>query len=281
MEEYCNGHYTGERALFRKRDCLVKDSLFDDGESPLKEGRNLIVDHVVFGWKYPLWYGKGHQVRNCTFLEMARSGIWYTEDSLFEDCDIIAPKEFRQCRNLHLTNLVFHNAQETLWECKNIKMKNIRAKGDYFGMNSDDLEIMNLHLDGNYCFDGSKRVKIKDSILDSKDAFWNCEDILIENCTIKGEYFGWNSKNVKLVNCHIESHQGFCYMDHVTLIDCTIDNSDLIFEYCTDIDASIHSKLESVKNPVSGRIESEGIESLIQDDETIDTSKVEIIRNAI
>lgn len=274
MKEYKNGHFTGERALYHLEDAIVSDSLFDDGESPLKEGRNLVVDNVTFGWKYPLWYGKGHNVKNCTFKVMARSGIWYTTDSVFENCIIDAPKEFRKCQNITLNDIEFKDASETLWKCDSVNMTNVKAKGDYFGMNSNHLKINHLSLDGNYCFDGSHDVYIKNSTLNSKDSFWNCENIVIENCTIVGEYFGWNSKNITLIGCHIESHQGFCYIEDLTMIDCTIDNSDLIFEYCKNIDADIRSTLDSVKNPINGKIKSFGIKELIQDDPSLDKRQV-------
>ncbi len=271
-------HLTGERALFHCHDTIIKDCLFDDGESPLKEGRNLVVENSTFGWKYPLWYGKNHLVRNSTFLEMSRSGIWYTDHSQFENCLAIAPKLFRRCNDIHLTNIEFKNAEETLWTCNKVTLKNVKAEnGDYFLKDSTDVTVDSLTLNGNYFMDGGKNIKVINSTLNSKDAFWNCEDILIENSTIIGEYFGWNSKNIVMKNCRIISHQGFCYIKNLTMIDCVIENSDLIFEYCENIDCDIHSKLLSVKNPISGKIQSYGIQELIQDDPSLDTSKVEYI----
>ena len=53
-----NNHYTGERALFKTSDTSFRNCLFDDGESPLKECKNLLVNRSSFGYKYPLWYGE-------------------------------------------------------------------------------------------------------------------------------------------------------------------------------------------------------------------------------
>lgn len=44
------------------------------------------------------------------------------------------------------------NASETLWNCKNITMKNVMAKGDYFGMQCENIEIDGFTLTGNYSF---------------------------------------------------------------------------------------------------------------------------------
>ena len=47
---------TGERALFQSENLAVYDSVFEDGESPLKESSSLYLDNCLFRWKYPLWY---------------------------------------------------------------------------------------------------------------------------------------------------------------------------------------------------------------------------------
>lgn len=270
-----NEHFTGERSLFKCKDKRIVNCLFDDGESPLKEGRNLEVDNCSFGWKYPLWYGENHLVKNCTFLEMSRSGIWYTNHSTFLDSLIIAPKLFRRCYDIHLSNIEFKDAKETLWSCDKVELKNVKAEnGDYFLKDSTNVSVDSLYLNGNYCFDGGKNIRVTNSVLNSKDAFWNCENAYIENTTIIGEYFGWNSKNIAMKNCKIISHQGFCYIKNLTMKDCIIEDSDLIFEYCENLDCEINSILLSVKNPISGKIVSYGIKELIQDDDSLDKNNV-------
>ena len=47
---------TGERALFQGKDLKIYDTIFDDGESQLKESRNIELYGCMFKWKYPLWY---------------------------------------------------------------------------------------------------------------------------------------------------------------------------------------------------------------------------------
>ena len=268
-------HLTGERALFQQRDKKILRCLFDDGESPLKESRNLEVEETTFGWKYPLWYNKDIDVLHSTFLVDAKSGIWYTDHARFYQVEIYAPKEFRRCDDLSLSKVNFYKAWETLWTCSHVTMKDVMVReGDYFGKDCSDLIIDHLDLEGNYCFDGGKRIRISNSRLISKDAFWNCEDILIENCEIDGEYFGWNSKNITLRNCIVRSHQGFCYIEGLTIRDSKIVESDLTFEYCKDIDAEVDSDLDSVKNPISGRIRAKSIKELILDDPSLDYSAV-------
>ena len=265
----------GERALFNSRDLRVIDCKFKNGESPLKESRNIEVINSSFSWKYPLWYGKNIKVKDTLFDEMARSGIWNTDSISLDNCELIAPKLFRRSSNIEIKNSKFYNAQETLWNCNNVKLTNIKAEGDYFLMNSTNVEIDNLVINGNYILDGAKNVVVKNSILNSKDSFWNCENVRVINCKIVGEYIGWNSKNVTFEDCDIESHQGFCYMQKLTLINCKLKNTDLAFEYST-VNADINSKVDSIKNPTSGVISCLGYKELILEPDKIDVKKVKI-----
>ncbi|MDO5516239.1 MAG: DUF3737 family protein [Clostridium sp.] len=267
---------TGERALFKGKDLIIKNSTFADGESPLKEGRNLEISNSIFKWKYPLWYCNNVEVTDSTLLETARSGIWYTNDIRIKDTIIEAPKTFRRGRNITLENVDMPIAEETLWNCKNIKMKNVQAKGNYFGMNSSDIVAENFKLSGNYAFDGGKNIEIHNAKMLSKDSFWNCENVTVYDSTIIGEYIGWNSKNLTFVNCTIDSLQGFCYIDNLVLKNCKLLNTNLTFEYCT-VEADVTTKIDSVKNPISGTIRAKGIDETIMDDPEIDPEKTHII----
>ena len=276
MEFLKNGTYEGERALFKGKDLNIDNCKFQNGESPLKESKNIIINNSTFSWKYPLWYSKNVEVFNSTFELMSRSGIWYTENIKLNNCKIIAPKEFRRSKKIEIVDSEFLDAQETLWNCEDITIKNVKAKGDYLLMNSKNVNIDKLYLDGNYVLDGASNIVVKNSILNAKDSFWNCENVVVENTKIVGEYIGWNSKNVTFINCEIESHQGFCYMENVKLVNCKLINTDLAFEY-SSVDAEINSKVDSIKNPLSGKIKCLGYGELILDDENIEFSKDNLI----
>lgn len=269
--------FTGERALFQAQDLEIRHSVFFDGESPLKESRDIILEQDVFKWKYPLWYCENIQGTGLTLTTDARSGIWYTKNITICDSLIQAPKTFRRSEMIHLKNVELPNAEETLWQCKDIKMAHVSAQGDYFGMNSENIEIDGFSLSGNYAFDGAKDIYITNATLLSKDAFWNCENVTVEDSTIIGEYLGWNSKSVTLINCTIESEQGMCYMDNLKLINCTIIHSDLVFEYST-IEVKVNGVIESVKNPRYGVIEADDINEIIFDDPKIKPEKTVITR---
>ncbi len=276
MEEIRDQRLTGERALFMKKDILVEDSIFADGESPLKEGKNIKVKNSSFQWKYPLWYCSNVEVSDCSFFEMARAGIWYTNNITLNKCLYQAPKGFRRVDGLVLDDVDMPNALETLWQCKNAKLLNCSVKGDYFAMNCENLYIDSLNLCGNYSFDGCRNVEVHNSKLLTKDAFWNCENVTVYDSYISGEYTGWNSSNVTFVNCTLESLQGFCYMKNVKLVNCKVMNTNLAFEYST-VDAEITTSIDSVKNPLGGKITCRGIKEIIFDDSNVDRNATEII----
>ena len=208
MKEIYQEIFTGERALFQGANLKIYDSIFDDGESPLKHSKNVILSGCSFKWKYPLWYSNNITARDCSVFEMGRAGIWYTNNIEMTDTLYEAPKGFRRCDGITLENVQFTNADETLWNNKNVKATNITAKGDYFAMNSENIEIDGLTLVGNYALDGAKNITVRNSKLLSKDAFWNVENATVYDSVILGEYLGWNSKNLTFINCTIESLQG-------------------------------------------------------------------------
>ena len=177
---------TGERALFQGQQLRIFDTIFADGESPLKESRDIELFGSMFKWKYPLWYAKDITVKNCTWFEMARAGVWYTDRILVEDSAIEAPKNFRRCHDVTLRNVSFANAAETLWSCDGVTLEHVTARGDYFAMNSRNIVIRDLTLYGNYSFDGAGNVEIHNSRLLSKDAFWNSENVTVYDSFISG-----------------------------------------------------------------------------------------------
>ena len=267
--------FAGERALFGARNMIIEDSIFHDGESPLKESADIELVGSMFKWKYPLWYAKNITAKNCTWFDMARAGVWYTDHMLAEDCAIEAPKNFRRCRDLTLRRVSIPNAAETLWSCREVRLEDVTAKGDYFAMNSEDMVIDGLTLYGNYSFDGARNVVIRNSKLLSKDSFWNSENVTAENCFISGEYLGWNARNLTLIDCTVESLQGMCYIDGLVMKNCKTLNTTLAFEY-SSVDAELAGRVDSVFNPASGRIAADEIGELILDPDRIDPKKTEI-----
>lgn len=267
---------SGERALFQSRDVKIEDCVFADGESPLKESRGVAIEGSIFKWKYPLWYCEDVNLVNTTLLETARSGIWYTNHIRIEDSVIEAPKTFRRGSDIYLRNVTMPNALESFWNCQDIQLDNVQAKGDYFAMNCENITIDGLKLTGNYSFDGAKNIEVRNSVLISKDAFWNCENVTVYDSIIIGEYLGWNAKNITFINCTIESLQGLCYMEHLKMVNCKLLHTTLAFEY-SSVDAQITTPIDSVMNPTSGRIVAPRIDEVILEKDKVDPNATQII----
>lgn len=267
---------SGERALFKSDGLEIFNCVFEDGESPLKESGNLVLQGCTFKWKYPLWYCKNVTVKNTGWDEGARAGVWYTFNVKVENAIIHAPKNFRKCDGVILKDVTFADARETLWNCKNVKLEKVEVNGDYFAMGCENLEIDGLTVDGNYCFDGAKNAVIRNAKLLSKDAFWNSENVTVYDSYISGEYLGWNAKNLTFINCTVESLQGLCYIKNLVMKNCKLINTTLAFEYSEEVDAEIVSRIDSVKNPASGVIRAQSIGELIMEEDKIDPAKTKI-----
>lgn len=276
MKEVNQEYLTGERPLFHGENLKINDTIFANGESPLKESNNIELNGSLFQWKYPLWYSKNIVANNCTWFEMARAGVWYTDHLVVKDAVIEAPKNFRRCHEISLINTTLPNAVETLWHCDGVILEQVSAKGDYFAMNSKNMKIKDFQLVGNYSFDGASNVEIHNAKLLSKDAFWNSENVTVYDSFISGEYLGWNAKNLTLINCTIESLQGMCYIENLVMRNCKLLNTTLAFEYST-VDVEVCGKVDSVMNPSSGIIRADEIKELIMEKDKINTEKTQII----
>lgn len=278
-KEIRQGYYQGERPLFQATGMKIFDTIFDVGESPLKESNDIEVVGSMFKWKYPFWYSKHIKIKDCTLFDMARAGIWYSDDIKVSHTTIEAPKNFRRCHGVHLEQVNFANAEETLWHCQDVAMKDVYAKGDYFAMNCRNLKIEGLELVGNYSFDGASNMEIRNSRLISRDAFWNSDNVTVYDSFISGEYLGWNAKNLTFINCTIESLQGLCYIDNLVMRNCKLLHTTLAFEY-SSVDAEVTGKIDSVMNPSQGRIVADSIDELILEKDKINPEKTVIIEKS-
>ena len=269
--QYSRKIFTGERALFKSNNLKLYECTFEDGESPLKEGADITAECCAFRWKYPLWYCRGVRVKNSIFFDTARAGIWYTHDMEMTGSIVESPKTFRRCTGLRLTDVTIPNAQETLWGCEDVELTRVHAHGDYLAMNGKRFVLRDCTILSNYCFDGAEDVTIENCRILAKDAFWNSRNVKVKNCYIAGEYLGWNASGLTFENCTIESLQGLCYVKGLKLVNCRLVNTNLAFEY-SDVDADISGCVDSVKNPLSGRIVADGFGEIIIEPDKVDAS---------
>ena len=183
------------------------------------------------------------------------------------DTQVDAPKMFREMERLSLRGVNIPDAQETLWHCKDVTLRNVEvSKADYLFMHSENIDIEDYRQQGNYSFQYCKDVEIRNAVIDSKDAFWGTENVTVYDSELTGEYLGWHSKNLKLVRCKISGTQPLCYCENLIMEECTMEpDADLAFEDST-LTADVRSAITSVKNPRSGYLKAKAIGELIIDE---------------
>ena len=267
MKVIVGKEFGGERALFAVKNVELRGCTFHPGESALKCTANIVAENCLFEGKYPFWHTDGFRVTDCTFTPGARAALWYSRDLVMKHTRVDAPKMFREMEHLELEDVEIPDAQETLWSCRDVKLRNVTVKNaDYLFMHGADIDIENYRQQGNYSFQYCRNVVIRNAVIDSKDAFWETENVTIYDSELTGEYLGWHSKGLKLVRCKINGTQPLCYAENLVMEDCVMgDECDLAFEDST-VEATVDSAIVSVKNPRSGSIKALAIGEVILDE---------------
>lgn len=253
--------------MFAAHDVKLVGVTFNVGESALKRCRNVDAENCVFKGKYPFWHVQGFKIDHCIFEPGARAALWYSSDCEMRNSIVNAPKMFREIDGVILDRVVIPDAQETMWHCKNIDMKDVTTdNADYIFMHCENIRIDNYRQNGNYSFQYARNVEISNAVIHSKDAFWQTENVTVRDSELHGEYLGWHSKHLHLINCHISGTQPLCYCSGLILENCTFDaDCDLAFEE-SDVRAVVKSHITSVKNPTTGYIKAPSIGEIIIDD---------------
>ena len=267
MEIIRDKQFGGERPLFGVKDVRLENIEIVDGESGIKCCNNVEADNCRFYGKYPWWHVDGSLITNCYFAVGPRSAIWYSDNMTMKDSVIDGPKFFREMNNLTLENVTINDADETFWNVKGIKVKNLKLhEGTYPFMNCEDIYIDGLECESKYIFQYCKNLELHHANIVTKDSFWECENVTVYDSVIDSEYIAWHSKNVRFVRCHIKGDQPLCYLDGIVLEDCTFDpGCDRAFEDSKNIEADIRGGITEIKNPISGRIHAGSIGRITYD----------------
>jgi len=259
-----------ERALYYLQHTDVEDCVFAgpaDGESVLKEARDVGVVNCSFSLRYPLWHVQGFRLDNSTMDEMTRAAIWYACDGEINNCVLGGIKAVRECRNIAISGSQIVS-QEFGWKSRDISMKNSSVTAEYLFFDSRNVTLENVQMKGKYSFQYMENLEIRDSYLDTKDAFWHSKNVTVINSTLKGEYLAWFSENLTLIDCHIIGTQPLCYCKGLKLVNCTMEGTDLSFEY-SEVDATVRGHVDSIKNPKCGQITVDSVGEVIMTDDVV------------
>ena len=214
--------------------------------------------------RYPFWHDKGVEITGCEMTESCRAALWYSEDIAIEDTKMHGIKALRECRRVHITGCDILSP-EFGWSTRGLSMADTRASGEYFLLRAADVSLKNVVFSGKYSFQYVKGATLDGCTLHTKDAFWHAKNVTVTDSVLTGEYLGWYSEGLTLVRCKICGTQPLCYCKDLRLIDCEMEGCDLAFEK-SDVDATVTSHVDSIKNPKSGEIRVRTVGEIIYDE---------------
>ena len=275
-----NRQFDEERSLYNLKNSDVKSCIFAgpaDGESVLKESRDINVIDCKFSLRYPMWHVKKFSMENSSMDELTRAALWYANDGVIKNSVLGGIKAVRECENIAIDNCKIVSP-EFGWKSSGITLTNSEVEAEYLFLDCKDITLKNVKMKGKYSFQYIENLTIEDSVLDTKDAFWHSKNITVKNSVVKGEYLAWFSENLTLENCKISGTQPLCYCKGLKLVNCTMEDADLSFEY-SDVEADIRGHVISIKNPRSGTITVDSVGETIWDDPVMPCNGVIKTRN--
>lgn len=274
---YENEIHDEERAYYGLKNAVVKNATIDgpaDGESAFKECRDIVVEDSYLNLRYPFWHDENLKIENCEMTEGCRAALWYDQNVEINNCKMHGIKALRECADIKIkdTDII---SPEFAWRSKNIQMNNCTLTGEYPFFECKNMEITGLKMKGKYSFQYIENVVFKNCEFDTKDAFWHAKNITVEDSIVKGEYLAWYAENIRFVRCKIIGTQPLCYVKGLVMEECTMEGCDLSFER-SDVTATILSHIDSVKNPISGKITADSIGEIILEEEIVVPGACEI-----
>ena len=263
-----NQNFDMERALYGSEGVLVKSCSFDgpaDGESAFKECSDIAAENCFFNLRYPFWHDHGLKISGSEMTELCRASLWYSDHIEITDTKMHGIKALWECSDVVIRDCDIISP-EFGWSVRGIRMEDSTAVSEYFMMRSENLTFRGVTFKGKYSFQYIKNAVFENCTFDTKDAFWHGENITVKNSTVRGEYLAWYSDGLTLENCKIIGTQPLCYCKNLKLIGCEMVDTDLCFEK-SEVEACITTPVDSIKNPLSGKIYVPSVGEIIRDDE--------------
>ncbi len=261
-----NTAYDEERALYGLTDAELHNVRFAgpaDGESALKECRNIRVNDTTFDLRYPLWHTNGVKLQNSLFSDTCRAALWYTSNVSIAQSKLLGIKALRECDEVTIDDSEIVS-EEFGWSSSNVVLRNSSLTSEYAFFHGRNLRLEDCDFAGKYSFQYVDGLVIEGGTLNTKDAFWHSHNVVVRNATLKGEYLGWYSDGLTLINCRIEGTQPFVRCTNLTVIDCEMVGCDLAFEG-SDVQAIVRGHVDSIRDPRSGRIYADSVGEIVHD----------------
>ncbi len=267
MKTIENQSFGMERALYGSDGVILKHCAFEgpeDGESALKECRDIQVQECCFHLRYPFWHDEKVKIADSEMTESCRAALWYSRDIDIENTKLHGIKALRECGQvrMHGCDVI---SPEFGWSVHDMEMADSLVQSEYFMMRSDNLRFTNVSLKGKYSFQYIQDSVFEDCEFDTKDAFWHAKNVVVRDSIVKGEYLAWYCENVTFENCKIIGTQPLCYCRGLRLVNCEMTDTDLCFEK-SEVEATLRTPVDSIKNPYSGHIYVPAVGEIIRDD---------------
>lgn len=107
MTNINNRTFDEERALYGSRGVELENCRFDgpaDGESALKEARDVKVKDCFFNLRYPFWHDTDLLIDGSELTPNCRAALWYSERVTIRDSRLHGIKALRECADAKLVN---------------------------------------------------------------------------------------------------------------------------------------------------------------------------------
>lgn len=154
-----NQTYDEERALYHLEHTDVIGCTFAgpaDGESALKEARDVTVRDCRFSLRYPLWHTLRFTLEESHLDELTRAPIWYAQEGRIVNTVIDGVKCLRECSGIALRGCTV-NSPEFGWRCREVGIDDCTVTSEYFLFETKGGEIDRLRLEGKYSFQYTER----------------------------------------------------------------------------------------------------------------------------
>lgn len=259
--------FDNERAIYGQSGVKLINVSFDgpaDGESAVKECRDIEAVKCFCNLRYPFWHVDGLKITDTEMTENCRAALWYSRDIKIKGSKLHGIKALRECADVKISgsNII---SPEFGWSVSSLEIEESKIVSEYFLMRSSDIKLKGVDFTGKYSFQYVEGGLLENCTLATKDAFWHSKNVTLKNCVVGGEYLAWYSENLTLINCKIKGTQPFCYCKGLKLVDCTMEDCDLAFEK-SEAEASVLTPVISIKNFYKGEIRVPAVGEVIKDD---------------
>lgn len=150
MNTIVNRTFDEERALYGAENLSVVNCSFDgpaDGESALKECRNIEVQNSYFNLRYPFWHDEIIAIQGSELTDACRAALWYSKNITIADTKLHGIKALRECDTVKMQDCSVISP-EFGWSVQNLWMADCTVQSEYFMMRSAHLQFQNVQMRG-------------------------------------------------------------------------------------------------------------------------------------